>query len=86
MCSPITSGHWACRINEEDRIRAMRWEHLYWASSADLRDDLMAHSADTEKFWIEYSRRRLIALGISPAIAREVCREGFRSYGLGIQT
>ena len=59
------------RINEEDRIRAMRWEHLYWASSADLRDDLMAHSADTEKFWIEYSRRRLIALGISPALARE---------------
>lgn len=58
-------------FNEEDRIRAMRWEHLYWASSADLRDDLMAHSADTEKFWIEYSRRRLIALGISPALARE---------------
>ncbi|HSK67543.1 MAG TPA: HAD family hydrolase [Anaerolineales bacterium] len=58
-------------INEEDRIRAMRWEHLYWASSADLRDDLVAHSADTENFWIEYSRRRLIALGISPAIARE---------------
>jgi putative hydrolase of the HAD superfamily len=59
------------RINDEDRIRAMRWEHLYWASSADLRDDLMAHSADTENFWIEYSRRRLIALGISPAIAGE---------------
>lgn len=59
------------RINDEDRIRAMRWEHLYWASSADLRDDLVAHSADTENFWIEYSRRRLIALGISPAIARE---------------
>jgi putative hydrolase of the HAD superfamily len=59
------------RITDEDRIRAMRWEHLYWASSADLRDDLVAHSADTEKFWIEYSRRRLIALGISPALARE---------------
>lgn len=58
-------------VNDEDRLRAMRWEHLYWASSADLRDDLMAHSADTEKFWIEYSRRRLIALGISPALARE---------------
>jgi putative hydrolase of the HAD superfamily len=58
-------------VNDEDRLRAMRWEHLYWASSADLRDDLMAHSADTEKFWIEYGRRRLIALGISPALARE---------------
>ncbi len=57
------------RVNQEDRIRGMRWEHLYWASSADLRDDLMAHSGETENFWIEYSRRRLIALGASPAWA-----------------
>src|SRR5512138_3794899 len=42
-------------LNDEDRRRGIRWEHLYWASSADLRDDLMAHSGETEKFWIEYS-------------------------------
>jgi len=59
------------RVNEESRLRALRWEHLYWASSEDLRDDLLAHSFDTEKFWIEYSRRRLIALGASPQWARE---------------
>jgi HAD superfamily hydrolase (TIGR01662 family) len=59
------------RVNEESRLRALRWEHLYWASSEDLRDDLLAHSFDTEKFWIEYSRRRLIALGASPQFARE---------------
>ena len=59
------------RVNDEDRLRAMRWEHLYWASSADLREDLVAHSGDTENFWIEYSRRRLIALGASPAWAVE---------------
>ncbi|HJS18153.1 MAG TPA: HAD-IA family hydrolase [Anaerolineales bacterium] len=59
------------RITHEDRLRAMRWEHLYWANSVDLRDDLMAHSGETEKFWVEYSRRRLIALGMSPALARE---------------
>lgn len=53
-------------INDEDRKRGIRWEHLYWASSADLRDDLLAHSGETEKFWIEYSRRRLIAIGASP--------------------
>src|SRR6266498_4166422 len=53
------------RVNDEDRIRAMRWEHFYWASSPDLRDDLIAHSANTENFWIEYSRRRLVALGAS---------------------
>ena len=59
------------RISHEDRIRAMRWEHLYWANSMDLRDDLMAHAGESENFWIEYSRRRLVALGISPALARE---------------
>ena len=53
-------------INDEARKRGTRWEHLYWASSADLRDDLLAHSGETENFWIEYSRRRLIAIGASP--------------------
>ncbi|HLO28475.1 MAG TPA: HAD-IA family hydrolase [Anaerolineales bacterium] len=53
-------------VNDEARLRAMRWEHLYWANSVDLRDDLLAHSGETENFWIEYSRRRLVALGASP--------------------
>lgn len=58
-------------VDQEARLRALRWEHLYWANSMDLRDDLLAHSFDTEKFWIEYSRRRLIALGASTQWARE---------------
>jgi len=53
-------------FTKEDRVRAMRWEYQYWANSPDLRDDLIAHSADTENFWREYTRRRLIALGASP--------------------
>ena len=53
------------QVDEESRLRAMRWEHFYWASSEDLRNDLLAHSAETENFWIEYSRRRLLALGAS---------------------
>lgn len=59
-------------ISAEDRVRAVRWEYNYWASSADLRDDLLAHASDTNNFWIEYSRRRLIALGISPGQALEL--------------
>jgi len=58
-------------VNHEDRLRAIRWEHLYWASSVDLRDDLLAHSGETENFWIEYSRRRLVVLGAFPAWALE---------------
>jgi len=59
------------QVNEEARLRGLRWEHLYWANSVDLRDDLLAHSGETEKFWIEYSRRRLIALGASSEEAGE---------------
>lgn len=58
-------------ITHDDRLRAIRWEHLYWANSTDLRDDLLAHSGETENFWIEYSQRRLVALGVAPALARE---------------
>ena len=53
-------------LTQSNRLRGMRWEYEYWANSADLRDDLIAHSSDTEKFWVEYSRRRLIAIGASP--------------------
>lgn len=59
-------------VHEEGRLRAARWEHLYWANSVDLRDDLLAHSGETEKFWIEYSRRRLVSLGISPSMSTEL--------------
>jgi HAD superfamily hydrolase (TIGR01662 family) len=68
-------------VNEEDRLRAVRWEHNYWASSVDLRDDLLAHSPDTDNFWIEYSRRRLIALGASPAQAAELAAKASAHMG-----
>lgn len=74
QASDISSDYAATlglRINEEDRLRGVRWEYLYWANSPDLRDDMIAHSPDTENFWVEYSRRRLIAVGASPQWAAE---------------
>jgi HAD superfamily hydrolase (TIGR01662 family) len=68
-------------IHHEDRMRAMRWEHLYWANSPDLRDDLMAHSGETEKFWVEYTRRRLVALGASREWAISYAPEVSRHMG-----
>ena len=67
--------------SEEDRLRALRWEHRYWASSTDLRDDLLAHSADTENFWIEYSRRRLLALGASTEWANQFAAQASAHMG-----
>jgi HAD superfamily hydrolase (TIGR01549 family) len=69
------------QVNEQARLRAMRWEHLYWASSVDLRDDLLAHSGDTENFWIEYSRRRLVALGVTPELAVQFAPEVSKHMG-----
>jgi len=37
-------------VNDGARLRALRWEHLYCASSVELRDDLLAHSGETENF------------------------------------
>ena len=59
------------QVDEEALLGALRWEHFYWASSEDLRNDLLAHSPETENFWVEYSRRRLIALGASEEWAVE---------------
>jgi FMN phosphatase YigB (HAD superfamily) len=59
-------------FTQADRLRALRWEYQYWANSADLRDDLIAHSADTENFWIEYTRKRLLALGIASEASAEL--------------
>jgi putative hydrolase of the HAD superfamily len=53
------------QVDPYDHVRAMRWEYSYWANSPDLRDDIIAHSMDTDKFWVEYTKRRLLALNLS---------------------
>ncbi len=53
------------RINREDRARATRWEHLYWASSQDLKADIQKFPDDGPDFWLNYGRRQLMALGAS---------------------
>jgi FMN phosphatase YigB (HAD superfamily) len=68
-------------VDEEARLRALRWEHLYWANSMDLRDDLLAHSGETENFWIEYSRRRLVELGASPETAVQLAPQVSKHMG-----
>ncbi|MCC6299001.1 MAG: HAD family hydrolase [Anaerolineales bacterium] len=52
------------QFNDEDTHRAMRWEFMYWANSPDLLADLEKHEGEGEKFWVNYSYRRLVALGI----------------------
>ncbi len=59
-------------IQREDRERATRWEHYYWASSAALLADLQKYEHDTEAFWQNYSYRHLLVLCGSQALAARV--------------
>lgn len=51
-------------ISEEDRERAERWEHFYFAKSLEIQKDFSQHEGDA--FWVNFSRRKLIALGYPP--------------------
>lgn len=58
-------------ISEDDRLRGIRWEHHYWASSINLRADYEKYKGEGPDFWQNYSRRNLVALGISPKQAEK---------------
>ena len=51
-------------LSKDDRARAWRWEHLYFANSADLKKDEATY-LQPDDFWRNYSRRQLIAVGCS---------------------
>ena len=52
-------------LDAETRRAAQLWEHRYWATSEDLLNDFNQHSEGSEAFWLNYSRRHLLALGLS---------------------
>lgn len=49
-------------VSAADRLRACRWEHAYWAESAEKDEDQRLFPAE-KAFWLQYSQRELIALG-----------------------
>ena len=60
-------------LTQEDRIRAARWEHYYWASSPELHEDLpLWGEDDADPFWAKYCERRLLAMGASEERARRL--------------
>lgn len=52
------------QTSRDQRALAWRWEHLYWADSPDLRKDELKFP-DRDDFWLNYSRRQLMATGCS---------------------
>jgi len=58
-------------VSQDDKLRGLRWEHYYFANSPELREDQKTFKGDGSGFWVNYSRRRLIALGCPPGQATE---------------
>jgi FMN phosphatase YigB (HAD superfamily) len=52
-------------ITDEDRRRAARWEHYYFANSPEIREDHKKYNGEAEGFWFHFAHRRLAALGCS---------------------
>lgn len=53
-------GH---KISDEDRTRAEHWTHFYFAHSHEIKSDKTAY-ADEKNFWVNFTKRRLVALGM----------------------
>ena len=59
-------------ITDEDRQRAARWEHYYFANSPEIQADHEKHGGEEEAFWSHFAHRRLVALGCPPDLVPEL--------------
>lgn len=58
-------------LSVSERRISQRWEHGYWASSAELNADIAKYTEGTPEFWLNYSRRSLLSLGFAPEQAEQ---------------
>jgi FMN phosphatase YigB (HAD superfamily) len=63
--------HLGLNLSDEDRLRAARWEHFYFASSPELIKDQQSYNEDPEAFWLNFAARRLTAMGCPPTKVEE---------------
>lgn len=59
-------GEYGASLDSEKHIAAGRWEHYYWASSPELRDDIETYEEDQEGFWNNYMNLRMEKMGVTP--------------------
>lgn len=60
------------QVSEEDKIRAEHWTHFYFAHSFEIQKDGDLYKDDEKNFWLNFSKRRLVALGLSSDDALEL--------------
>jgi HAD superfamily hydrolase (TIGR01549 family) len=52
------------QASEEERISHERWEYQYFASSLEVQEDYTKYKDDRKAFWINFTKRRLLAMGL----------------------
>ncbi len=60
------------RISEDEKIRADRWDHFYFANSLEIQMDGETFKDNNTGFWVNFAKRRLVALGLPSATAIEL--------------
>ena len=65
------ANHLGLKLSDEDKLRAARWEHYYFATSPEIIKDQNLYKDDPEAFWINFARRRLTAMGCPPTMNEE---------------
>lgn len=51
-------------FSEGDRLRVEQWELMYFANSIEVTEDSKRFQGDFARFWVNFSKRRLMAFGI----------------------
>jgi HAD superfamily hydrolase (TIGR01549 family) len=52
------------QVSEENKDHSEHWVHFYFAHSTDLQEDIKTLGYDQPAFWINFTKRRLIAAGV----------------------
>lgn len=59
-------------FSEGDRLRVEHWEYMYFANSIEVKEDSQRFAGDFTGFWVNFSKRRLMAFGIPESQATEL--------------
>lgn len=65
-------------FSNEQRLKALRWAHYYWAQSAELIQDLETYGNDQDSFLTNYIRRYAIEAGCHPDRAASLAPPVYR--------
>ncbi len=60
-------AEWGVQISAEENQEVGRWEHYYWARSAELMNDSEKFDGDDEAFWRNYMTKRLKKMNVESA-------------------